>query len=192
MEFVCQLLQRIHVGTLAVEMNRKQRPKIVALGGTKKNFDTGGVEIKCLGIDIGKHRTRAGAYDGAGRSEETKRCGENQISGLHSGRGESEPQSISAGGAADGMGRATEVGKFALQCLDLGSQNVTLRSAYASHCCQHFGAHLLILPLQVEHRHGIELPRRSLVEGAWHGCQILAFLVDTEETSSSIRMCAKS
>src|SRR5258708_40254265 len=105
-------------------MNGKQRAEIVTPAAVQKTFDTRRVDVKRKGIDIGEYRTGAGPHDGAGRSEEAEGRGENLIAGLHSNRCESQPQSVGAGGAADGMGRAAKVGEFPLQRLDLRPQNV--------------------------------------------------------------------
>src|SRR5712671_6080784 len=125
-------------------MDRKQRAEIVAPAAAKKGVHLCRIEIKCVRIDIGKDRARAGAHDRAGGREETERCGENLISSPHSCSVESQPQSVSTRGAADSVRRTAEVGEFPLERLDLRSQNVMLRSAYPSHRLQHFGSHLLI------------------------------------------------
>ena len=121
-------------------MNWQQRPKFVTPCAAQKSFDTGGIEIKGKGIDVGKHRTRPGANNGTGRSEETKRSGKDLVAGLNSGGGDGQPQSISPRGAANGVPSATEVGKVALESLNLRPQNVVLRGAHPAYGGQDFGA----------------------------------------------------
>jgi hypothetical protein len=96
MEILSQPLERIHVRALAVEMNRDERAEFVALAAPQKSFHSRGIEIESAWIDIGKHRTRAGAHDGTGRSKEAERRGENLISGLHSSGNQSQPQGVGA------------------------------------------------------------------------------------------------
>ncbi len=137
-------------------MHRKQSAEFVTPRTAEKGFDLHGIKIKCTGIDIGKHWARAGPRDGASRSKEAERRGENLIPGLHASCDQSQPQGIGAGGATDGVGRAAEIRKLALESFALRPQNVMLRRAHASHGGEHFGAKLLILPLQIQHGHGVE------------------------------------
>src|ERR1700691_413625 len=128
MELVSQKLQRIHVRALAVEMNRKHRAQLVTAAAAKKRFHLSGIEIEGARIDIGKQWTRSGARDCAGRGEKAERCGENEISRLHACGGQSQPQSVSAGGATHGIRRAAELRQFVFEGLDLRPQDVVLRS----------------------------------------------------------------
>ena len=134
-------------------MNREQRAKPVTPAAAQKGFHLSGIEIEGARIYISKHRTRAGPRDGAGRGEKAERRGENLISGLHSRGCESQPQSVRAGGATHRFPCTAELRKLALESLDLRPQNVVLRRAHTADRGQHFGAHLLILALQVEQGH---------------------------------------
>jgi hypothetical protein len=140
-------------------MNREQRAEFVTPAPAQKTLGLRGIEIKRARIDIGKHRARAGSRDGAGRGEKAERRGENLISGLHSSGQQSQPQGVSAGSTTDGFLRAAEFPQLALERLDLGAQDVMLRSAHSLDGCQHFGANPLILPLQIQHRHCVKRPR---------------------------------
>ena len=62
---------------------------------------------------------------------------------------------MGARGAAHGIARNAEIRKLTLEILDLGTQNVVLRRAHPAHSGQHFGTHLLILWLQIKHRHRV-------------------------------------
>ena len=130
-------------------MHRKQRAQFVALPGAQKRFHLNGIEIEGARIDIGKHRTSADARNRAGRCEKAEGRGENQISRLHACGDESQPQSVSAGGATHGIGSPAESRQFALESLDLRAQNVVLRGADAAHCRQYLNTHLFVLPLQI-------------------------------------------
>src|ERR1035437_4815536 len=112
MKFVREMLQAVHVGALAIKMNRQQDAELVVLAAAQKRFDLIRIEIECARIDIGKHGARAGPHDGAPRSKKTKWRGKNLICGLHPGGGVACP---------------TEIGEFALESFNLRPENVLLR-----------------------------------------------------------------
>ncbi len=115
-------------------------------------LDAGGIEIQRVRIDVGKYGTRAGAYDGAARGEETERRRDDGIARLHASSGECEPQCVGTGGAADGRRRSDEGRDFALKGFDFGAEDEVLRSAHALDRGKNFFANLRVLPLQVEQR----------------------------------------
>src|ERR1700693_5446728 len=119
MECARDMLQAVHLGALAIKMNRQQDADLGVLAAAQKRFDLIRIEIECPRIDVGKYRPRAGPHDGARRSKKTKwRC-EYLISRLHSSGSESEPQGIGARSATDRVACPTEIGKFALESFDL-------------------------------------------------------------------------
>src|SRR5580700_3105962 len=127
MKFVREMLQAVHVGALAIKMNRQQDAELVVLAAAQKTFDLIRIEIECPRIDIGKHGARAGPHDGARRSKKTEWRGEYLISRLHSGGSEGEPQGVGARSATDCVACPTEIGEFALESFNLNPENVLLR-----------------------------------------------------------------
>src|SRR5580692_4426673 len=130
MEFVREMLQRIHVSALAVQMNREQRAKFVTLAAAQKGLHPSRIKIECARIDIGKHRTGAGPRDSAGGSEEAERSGENLIARLHTRGDLSQQQGVGAGGATYRIARSAELRQLALKRINFRPQNVMLRSAH--------------------------------------------------------------
>src|ERR1700723_2046660 len=156
MKFVREMLQAVHVGALAIKMNRQQGAELVVLAAAQKRFDLIRIEIECPGIDVGKYGPRAGPHDGARRSKKTKWRGEYLISRLHSGGSESEPQGVGAGSATDRVACPTETGEFAFESFDLRPKNVLLRCANPLNRRQYLVLHLQILAMQIEQGHAVE------------------------------------
>ena len=126
MEFAQPAAERVHVRALAVEMNREQRPEFVVRAAAQKGLDLVGSRFKvCASIsaNTGRAPTRTMALAEAKKLKGVVRT---SISGLHSGGSQSQPQSVGTRGATHSIARAAEVGKLALEGLDLGAQNVVL------------------------------------------------------------------
>src|SRR5580658_2345738 len=102
-------------------MNWQQRAELGFAAAAKDFAYFVRVEVECGGVDVGEDGAGSGAHDGAGRGEEAERGGENPISGLHSRGGQSEPQSVGAGGTSHSLAGAAEIGHFALELVYLGT-----------------------------------------------------------------------
>jgi hypothetical protein len=59
MKSVREMLQAVHVGALAIKMNRQQDAELVVLAAAQKRFDLTRIEIECPRIDVRQIRPRA-------------------------------------------------------------------------------------------------------------------------------------
>ena len=66
-------------------------------------------------IDVKEDRPRPRSHDGTGGGKEAERRGDDRIAGLHADRGQRKPEGVGAGRASDGVFRAGERCKFALE-----------------------------------------------------------------------------
>src|SRR5271156_7219445 len=94
MELVSNLLERVHVGALAVKMHRQQSSNFVGASSAKTSLDQFGVQIQRLRIDIDEHWPRTCTHDGASRREETESGCDDGVAGADSCRHQGEPQRV--------------------------------------------------------------------------------------------------
>lgn len=164
LEFLGDLLKRIHVGALAIQMNGQDGRQILWAVRAKTLADEVGVEVECAGIDVHENGRGPGAHDRASRGEEAERGGDNRIARLDSGGHQREPESFGSGGAAGGCSGSGERGDFALEGLDFRTENESLGVADASDRGQNLVAKAIVLAAQIEERDGV---KRA---GSWCRC----------------------
>ena len=138
MEFVREVLQRIHVCALPVEVHGQKGTQSARRGGAKLCFELRGVDVERVWVDVHQQRPRAGAHDGVDRGEKAERGRDDHVSRFDANRKQSQPQSIRSGGAADGFGHASKHEHLTFQCLNFRPENELLRRADALDSGQHF------------------------------------------------------
>src|SRR6266481_10129069 len=103
------------------------------LPGPQVSFDLRGIKVEGVRIDVDENGTRAGAHNGTGGSEETKRRGNDRVARLHAAGDQREPKSVGSGSTANGM-RDPKVGRyFALERLNFLAKDEMLGGADALH-----------------------------------------------------------
>ena len=81
MEFICDLLQPVHVSALAVEMYRQQSSDFVRTSSAEPSLHALRIQIQCVGFHVDQHRPCASAHDGTGRCEKAEGSGDYSIAG---------------------------------------------------------------------------------------------------------------
>jgi len=150
MEFIADLLQRVHVSALPVKMHWQQRPDFVRASRSKASFDQSRIHIQRVRIYIDKHWPCSGPHDRASRGEETEGRSNDRVAGLDPGSHQRKPERIRPRRAADGGAGAGEGRDFAFQSFNFGTQDELLRGADPLNSGQHFSANLLVLPMQIQ------------------------------------------
>src|SRR5208283_4343329 len=69
-------VELVHVGALPVEMDGHDGSYSVRTRPPQRTLRSSRIEIQCGRIDVGQHRSGAATYDGAHRSKETERAGD--------------------------------------------------------------------------------------------------------------------
>ena len=103
------------VGTLAVEVNGQDGFDIRSLWRVEDGFYLRRIEVEGGGFNVGQERLCSGAEDGADRGEEAEGRSDDRLTGINTRGGESEPERVRAGGAADGVGHVEPLGGGALE-----------------------------------------------------------------------------
>src|SRR5579872_5962057 len=99
-------------------MDRKHGADLVSASSFQNRADVARRNVQSFGVDISKNRTRAGADDSAGRGEETEGGRDDGVAGLNASGQQSEPKSVCAGGATDGVGGVSEGRDLAFERFD--------------------------------------------------------------------------
>ena len=90
-EFVREVLQRIHVCALPVEVHGQKGTQSARRGGAKLCFELRGVDVERVWVDVHQQRPRAGAHDGVDRGEKAERGRDDHIARFDANRKKRQP-----------------------------------------------------------------------------------------------------
>ena len=143
-------VDRPHVGGLAVQMDRDDRPRLRRDGA----FESCRVEVQGFGLDVDEDGRGAGAPDGAGGREERVRRGDDLVARPDSQGHQGQEQGVGARGAPDGEGGLAVAGGLRLELRDLGAEDEVLALDDAPDRAIDLVADAQVLRLEVEGRYG--------------------------------------
>ena len=121
----------VHVGALAVEVNREDggEPEARRQGFGEGFGDGLGGEVQGVGIDVGEDGKGSGPEDGRGGGEEAEGRRDDCVTGADAARGEREPKSVGAAGATDSGGNMARGGGCLLKARGGRAEDELLVSA---------------------------------------------------------------
>ena len=173
--------QRRHVGHLAVEMHRHQRPHSAAGAAVdelpsalqavlgQELRDCVGREVESRRIDVEEQRPRAGAYDRARGGEEAEGAGDDLVTGADLECHQRQQQRIRARGNADPVAALTVGADGGLEFPDRAAQDEMLARAHLGDGRFDLRREGLVLKLKIEQRHLHGGRAGGLYTGSRHG-----------------------
>jgi len=142
-----QVQQRLNVGGLAKQVHRQQ-----GLGlGRDGLGHLVHVDVQGLWINVHKHRLGTDIGDRFGGCDEGERCRDHLVTRANARRQHGQMQRIGAVGAGDGVLDAQVLGRFGLEGLHIGTQDVLGCVERGRHRGLDLGLEVAVLARQVNH-----------------------------------------
>ena len=150
---------------LTVEMDRKDCLDPLSVRSPEQAFHRRRVQIEGGWVDVGQYRRGSGAEDGAYGGKKAERGGDDGIAGADAGGCQGKPESVGAGGAAEGVGYAELFGGRFFEDGHRLAENELLGVQHATDGFKEFLLQWAVLALQVQHGHRLGGLRRRAAGG---------------------------